>query len=223
MNELRGGNALVTGASGGIGAYIARGLAREGMNVAVSGRREDALAKLVGEIEAIGVRSAAVPADLEDLDAVASVIERGEAAVGPIDALVSNAGIEIAASFPKYTSDELRMMVNVNLTSAMLLTHAVLDGMLTRGRGHVVFVSSVAGKSAREYQAPYGATKAGLIGFTQGLRAEYLHSPVGFSVVCPGFVEGDGMYHRRGLPASVRVRHPHRAVVRGRPRKARAG
>jgi short-subunit dehydrogenase len=87
-------------------------------------------------------------------------------------------------------------MVDVNLTAPILLTHRVTPGMLERGRGHVVFISSLAGKSGPAYNEPYGATKAGLIGFTQSLRAEYRHAPVGFSVVCPGFTAGDGMYQR---------------------------
>ena len=87
-------------------------------------------------------------------------------------------------------------MVDLNLVAPLLLTHRVLPGMLERGRGHVVFISSVAGKLGPAYQAPYAASKAGLIGLTQSLRAQYLDAPVGFSVICPGFVGGDGMYQR---------------------------
>src|ERR671933_2968955 len=87
-------------------------------------------------------------------------------------------------------------MVDLNLTAPILLTHRVLPGMLERGRGHVVFISSVAGKIGPPYVEPYAATKKGLIGLTQSLRSEYHNAPVGFSVVCPGFVAGDGMYQR---------------------------
>ncbi len=87
-------------------------------------------------------------------------------------------------------------MVDLNLTAPLLLTHRVVAGMLERGRGHVVFIASAAGKLGPAYQEPYAATKAGLIGLTQSLRAEYLYAPFGFSVVCPGFVAGDGMYQR---------------------------
>ncbi|MFD9663624.1 SDR family NAD(P)-dependent oxidoreductase [Rhodococcus sp. NPDC059968] len=96
-------------------------------------------------------------------------------------------------------------MVDLNLTAPMLLTHRVLPRMLSRGAGHVVFVSSLAGKRGGAYIGPYNATKAGLILLTQALRAEYSSSPVGFSVVCPGFVAGVGMYQRfadTGLKAS---------------------
>lgn len=196
MKDLKSRTALVTGASGGLGTHIARGFAREGMNVVVSGRREDALAAVAGELSALGVKARAVPADLSDLSQIDPLIEQSEAALGPIDVLVNNAGVEITSAFTSYTSEELTSTIDVNLTAPLLLTHRLVPGMLSRGRGHVVFISSAAGKVGPAYQEPYAATKAGLIGLTQSLRAEYLNAPVGFSVVCPGFIAGDGMYQR---------------------------
>jgi short-subunit dehydrogenase len=196
MRELAGRSALVTGASGGIGVYIARALTRAGMRVVVSGRREDALAAVVAELRGLGGIAEAVPADLSDLAQTDGLIERSERAVGPLDLLVNNAGAEIAAAFTEYTRQELTSMVDLNLNAPLLLTHRVVPGMLARGRGHVVFIASIAGKLGPAYQAPYAATKAGLIGLNQSLRAEYLKASVGFSVVCPGFVAGDGMYER---------------------------
>jgi short-subunit dehydrogenase len=196
MKDLQGGTALVTGASGGLGTHIARRLAREGMNVAVSGRRADALAEVQAELSSMGVRSAAVTADLSDLTQVDSLVDAAESALGPIDVLVNNAGVESIGAFTSHTRDELISMVEVNLTAPLLLTHRLTAGMLGRGRGHVVFISSVAGKIGPAYNEPYAATKAALVGLTQSLRAEYLDSPVGFSVVCPGFIAGDGMYAR---------------------------
>jgi short-subunit dehydrogenase len=196
VKELRGHNALVTGASGGIGTHIARALAGQGMNVVASGRREDALTALVSELRGQGVQAQAVPADLSDLGQVDPLIERSEEVLGPIDVLINNAGVELTAAFTRATRDELTSMVDLNLTVPMLLTHRVVPGMLERGRGHVVFISSMAGKVGPAYSEPYAATKAGLIGLTQSLRGEYRDAPVGFSVVCPGFVAGDGMYQR---------------------------
>jgi short-subunit dehydrogenase len=187
---------LVTGASGGLGTHIARRLAREGMNVVVSGRREDALAAVAGELSELGVQARAVPADLADLSQIDPLIERSEAALGPIDLLVNNAGVETTSAFTSFTREELTSMIDVNLTAPLLLTHRLVGGMLSRGRGHVVFVSSAAGKVGPAYQEPYAATKAGLVGLTQSLRAEYRDAAVGFSVVCPGFIAGDGMYQR---------------------------
>jgi short-subunit dehydrogenase len=196
MRELRGLTALVTGASGGIGRYIARELARAGMNVVVSGRREDALAAAVGELRVIGVRAEAVVAELSDLGQAESLIDRSEAALGPLDVLVNNAGVEYVAAFTQYTREELISSININLTAPLLMTRHVVPAMLARGRGHVVFIASVAGKVGPAYEEPYAASKAGLIALTQSLRAEYRKAPVGFSVVCPGFVAGDGMYQR---------------------------
>ena len=196
MKDLQGRTALVTGASGGIGTHIARALARQGMNIVVSGRREDALAAMVSELRGQGVQAEAVPADLSDLGQVDPLIERSQDALGPLDVVINNAGVELTAAFTRATRDELTSMVDLNLTVPMLLTHRVVPGMLERGRGHVVFISSMAGKVGPAYSEPYAATKAGLIGLTQSLRAEYRDAPVGFSVVCPGFVAGDGMYQR---------------------------
>lgn len=196
MQQLRGRTALVTGASGGIGRRIAHRLAKEGTNVVVSGRREEALAEVVDEVRELGVKAEAVLADLGDLSQVDPLIERSEETLGPIDVLVNNAGIETVGAFTTYSREQLTSTVDINLTAPLLLTHRVVPGMLERKRGHVVYVSSLAGKIGPAYSEPYAATKAGLIGLNQSLRAEYRHAPIGFSVVCPGFVAGDGMYQR---------------------------
>ncbi len=196
MEQLRGRTALVTGASGGLGAHLARRLAREGMDVGLVARREPELQALAEELEKLGVRAAALPADLSDLSQIDPLVERAEEALGQLDLLVNNAGVELTSDFCSYTREELTGMIDLNLTAPLLLTHRVLPGMLSRGRGHVAFIASVAGKLGPAYQAPYAATKAGLIGLTQSLRAQYRHGAVGFSVICPGFIVGDGMYQR---------------------------
>lgn len=196
MRRLQGRNALVTGGSGGIGAHIARALARAGAHVVVSGRRREALEQVAAELRGLGVRAEALVADLADSAQIDALADQAQAAVGPLDVLVNNAGIEDAAKFTRYTPADLTTMVDVNLVAPLLLTHRLLPGMLERGRGHVVFIASVAGKVGPAYQVPYAATKAGLIAAVQSLRAEHLDAPVGFSVVCPGFVAGDGMYQR---------------------------
>lgn len=196
MKQLTGRNALLTGASGGIGAEIARRLAGAGMNLVLSGRREDALAQVAAEVADRGVRCATVPADLADREQLRGLIGAAERQLGPIDVLVNNAGIENVSSFTACTEEELSTVIEVNLTAPMLLTHQALPGMLSRGAGHVVFISSLAGKVGPAYNAPYAASKAGLVALTQSLRAEHAGGPVGFSVVCPGFTAGEGMYQR---------------------------
>ncbi len=203
MEELRGRTALVTGASGGLGAHLARRLAREGMDVALAARREAELSALAAELGALGVRSVALPVDLSDLSQIDPLLERAQDALGPLDLLLNNAGVEAVGAFTTVTREELTSTVDLNLTAPLLLTHGVLAGMLARGRGHVVFISSLGGRSGPAYDEPYAATKAGLIGLTQSLRAEYRHKPVGFSVVCPGFIAGEGMYQRM-LDAGLR-------------------
>jgi short-subunit dehydrogenase len=196
MEHLAGRNALVTGASGGIGAEIARRLAGAGMHLALSGRRQDALTRLAAEIGGRGVRCVTLAADLGDQEQRRALLPGVEAELGPLDVLINNAGVEAVGSFTTSTEQELAEMIEVNLTAPMLLTHAALPGMLRRGGGHVVFISSLAGKFAPAYNAPYAASKAGLIALTQSLRAEHEGGPVGFSVVCPGFAAGEGMYQR---------------------------
>src|SRR5436305_3408376 len=194
MRDLSGRSALVTGASGGIGSHIARALAGQGMNVAASGRRQEPLEELAGELRGLGVTAAVVPADLASLDQCERLIERTTESIGPVDVLVNNAGVEYASAYSRMSAEELTETVNLNLLAPTLLTRAALPAMVEPGRGHVVFIASVAGKFSPAYEAAYGASKAGLVALNQSLRGEYLNSPVSFPVICPGFVRREGMY-----------------------------
>ena len=130
MKDLHGRTALVTGASGGLGTHIATRLAREGVDVAVSGRREPELQRVAEELRRLGVRAAAVAADLADLGNIDPLVDGVEAELGPIDLLVNNAGVENTAAFTSYSREELTSMVDVNLTAPLLLTHRLTPGML---------------------------------------------------------------------------------------------
>lgn len=209
VNELSGRNALLTGAAGGLGRYIARALAGRGVRLVVSGRREQPLLELCRELRQSGAQAEAVTADLADPEQAAALVEQAEAAIGPLDLLVNNAGIEIAATYPAFTDEELAVIAQVNLIAPMVLARHVLPGMVARGRGHIVMVSSLAGRGGNAYNVAYATTKAGLVGFTRSLRAELVGSPVGASVVCPGFVARDGMYARMqqcGVTAPIALR-----------------
>lgn len=209
--RLDGATALMTGAAGGLGTHLARALAGRGVDLALSGRNEAALAALCDELRARGVRAEAVAADLSDPRQAAGLFARAEAAVGPVDLLVNNAGVEETVPYPGLDDDELQAMVAVDLVAPMLLARHALAAMTARGRGHVVNVGSLAGKGGVPYEAVYATTKAGLVGLTRSLRAELRGSPVGVSIVCPGFVSGDGMYARmEGL--GVRAPLPLRPV-----------
>jgi short-subunit dehydrogenase len=196
MVELRGARALVTGAAGGLGGYISQALALEGANVCVSDLPGPRLDELAGELRGVGVEAQPVAADLTDADDRERLIREAEEAVGPLDVLVNNAGLEFGGGFLHHTREELEALTTVNLLAVMDLTRLVLPGMLERRRGHVVNVASLAGKLAPLYLATYGATKHGVVGFTHSLRAEYVDEPVSFSAICPVFVGRVGMYAR---------------------------
>jgi short-subunit dehydrogenase len=198
MREIRGRAALLTGAEGGLGPDIARTLAREGTSVALSGlpEQQDALEELGEELRGLGTRAEVVPADLTVAAELDTLPERAQEAIGPVDVLVNNAGVELTAAYAEFTREELEWIVSVNLLAPLVLTRHMLRGMRSRGSGHVVFMASLAGKMGSPYNHPYSAAKAGLVGLTQSLRAEYEGTDIGFSVICPGFVSGIGMYAR---------------------------
>src|SRR3954471_13454671 len=184
--DLDGSRVLVTGASRGIGEVSARSFAAAGCRVALVARSADALRDLAGEIG-----GAAYPTDLGDPTAVAGLIDRVEADGGPIDVLVNNAGIDVGGPFPEADPDDLERLFRVNLVTPVQLSRQVLPGMLVRGRGHIVNVSSLAGAGALPGLAAYSSTKAGLTHFTAGLRADLRGKPIGTTVVELGPVTTD--------------------------------
>jgi short-subunit dehydrogenase len=196
MDDLRGATAVVTGASRGIGVHIARALAKEGVNLSLAARSEAELEAVRNEMSALGVKVIATRCDVANADDRARLLDQTAAELGPIDILVNNAGIEVAAHFGTSEEADIVRTIEVNLVSAMLLTRAVLPGMLERQRGHVVNIASGAGKVGVPYAVAYSASKHGLVGFTHSLRCEYDKTPVGFSVVCPALVSETGMYAR---------------------------
>lgn len=194
MQNLEGKIAIVTGASRGIGPYIARRLAGRGAKVAVAARSLEPLEALVAELESAGCEALAVRADIADGADRARLIAICEERLGPPDILVNNAGLEAAGLFHELEPSAIASLIDVNLMSTMLLTHAVLQGMVARRRGHICNVASLAGKVAIRAQGAYSASKAGLVGFTHALRLDYCGTGVSASVVCPGFVSYAGMW-----------------------------
>jgi short-subunit dehydrogenase len=194
--ELRGSTALVTGASAGIGLAVARRLAQAGANVVLAARRPEPLEEAAAALHAMGVKALAVPTDVARLDALEALVARAIAEFGTIDVLVNNAGIEAFAHYEELPPERIAETIHVNLTSSLLLTRLVMPHMLKAGRGHIVNMASTAGKFGTVFGATYGATKAGLINFTQAIRAEYRGRGVSASVVCPGFTNQGGIYDR---------------------------
>lgn len=196
VRKIANHTAVVTGASRGIGPYIARALAREKMNVALVARSPGPLEEVAAELEGLGVRALAVPADLTRREDLEVLVERVTGELGGIDVLVNNAGIEVRGPYHTTTPEEIEQVLQANLTAPMLLTRLVLPGMLERGRGHIVNIASLAGKMGLPYFGVYSASKAGLIGFTRALRAEYRESGIGASAILLGYVREAGVYQR---------------------------
>lgn len=211
--QLGGARALVTGATGGIGGAIARALYERGAHVIVSGRRQDALDELAASL---GNRAQVVVADLAEPDAPVRLAE----AAGAVDLLVANAALPASGRVEDFDHEQIDRALDVNLRAPIQLTRALLPGMLERGRGHVVFVSSLSGKAASPRSGIYSATKFGLRGFAAGLREDVEPKGIGVTVVFPGFVSEAGLFADSGvkLPRFVGTRTPEQvaaAVVRG--------
>jgi short-subunit dehydrogenase len=204
MDSLRGKLALLTGAGGGLGSEMARALGREGVQLALSGRGEAALRRLAAELAESGVRCVTLPADLSDREQVGGLVARAEEALGPLDILVNNAAVEVCSSFEQLSEDDIERIVQVNLTAPLVLSRDAAARMLARGSGHIVFVSSLSGYAGTAYESPYAATKGALITLSRSLRAEYIDSPLRFSVVSPGSVGGRGIF-ARGQAEGIRV------------------
>ncbi len=193
MNLIPGQTVLLTGASGGLGTYITHALAERGLNLALVAHPGVELEKLRQQTEARGVRARAYQSDLRDAAQRRELVKRVEEDLGPVDVLVNNAGVEHTAAYHELSEAEIEDVLKVNLEAPMMLTRLLLPGMLARGKGHIVNMASLAGKSGPAFQEPYAATKAGLIAFTSSLRATYRGSGVSASVIVPGFVEA-GIY-----------------------------
>ena len=194
--ELRGSTALVTGGSAGIGLAVARRLAQAGANLVLAARRPEPLESAAAALRASGVKAIAVPTDVARLEALEALVDRAIREFGTIDVLVNNAGVEAFCPYEELPLDRIADTIATNLTSALLLTRLVIPHMLTAGRGHVVNMASTAGKFGPAFGAAYGTTKAGLINFTQALRAEYHGRGVSASAICPGFTAQGGIYDR---------------------------
>ena len=185
MFDLTGKSALVTGASGGIGAAIARALHAAGATVALSGTRLDPLAALADEL---GERAHVLPCNLSDATAVEALPKAAVAAMGAVDVLVNNAGITRDNLFMRMSDDEWQSVLDVNLTSTFRLCRGVVRGMMKARWGRIVNISSVVGATGNPGQANYAASKAGMVGLSKSLAAEVASRGITVNCVAPGFV-----------------------------------
>lgn len=185
------GRSFVTGASAGLGTVIARRLAAEGSSVCITGRNAGALEELAAQIDADPM-----VCDLADRTA----LPRALAAAGDVDVLVCNAALPATGPIDDFTIDQIDRALDVNLRAPILLARAAAIGMARRGRGHIVFVSSMAAKTIAPALGLYGATKAGMRSLSLALREDLRPAGVGVSVILPGPIKDVGMWADAGLP-----------------------
>ena len=186
MFRLDGKTALITGASGGIGAAIARTLHAQGAAVALSGTREDALQALAGEL---GERAHVCPADLRDPAAADALIAASEKAAGPLDILVNNAGFTRDMLAMRMKDEDWQAVLDVDLTAPFRLARAAMRGMLRRRAGRIIGIASIVGSTGNAGQANYAAAKAGLVGMTKAMAQEVGARGITVNIVAPGFIE----------------------------------
>ena len=185
MFDLKGKNALVTGATGGIGGAIAWALHGQGASVAISGTKAEKLEALAAEL---GERVFVLPCDLRDRTAVAQLADTAEKTLGQVDILVNNAGITHDNLFMRMKDEEWDDVIAVNLTSVFILTRGILRGMMRRRYGRIVNIASISGVFGNPGQGNYAASKAGLVGMTKSLAREVAARGITANCISPGFI-----------------------------------
>jgi len=186
MFDLNGRTALITGATGGIGAEVAKALHSQGAEVVLTGTRQNALDDLMADL---GERCHALTANLSDREAVAGLADQAAEKTGkPVDILVNNAGITRDGLMMRMKDEDWDNVMEVNLNAAMILSRAVLRGMMKNRWGRIIQMSSIVGYTGNPGQANYAAAKAGMTGFTKALAAEVASRGITANVIAPGFI-----------------------------------
>ncbi len=186
MFDLTGKAALVTGASGGIGAAVARALYDAGAQVALSGTRHPPLDALAADL---GNRAFVLPCDLSDAEAVETLPKRAIAAMGTVDILINNAGVTRDTLMMRMSDDDWHTVLNINLTATMRLCRGVLRGMMKARWGRIVNIGSVVGTTGNPGQGNYAASKAGVVGLSKSLAHEVASRGITVNCIAPGFIE----------------------------------
>ena len=196
MSALAGKHVLLTGASRGIGTAIAQALAREGADLSLVARSVEGLARTADAASSAGARSVILPTDITDEEARRATLAEARATFGPVDVLVSSAGVHRAGPFARETAHETEQLVQTNVLAPLALARLVLPEMLDRGWGRIVFVASLSGKLGIPYLATYSATKAALVEWTHAMCGELHGTGVRCVAICPGLVSQAGMFAR---------------------------
>ena len=186
MSKLQGKTAIVTGGAGGIGGATCRRLAADGAKVAVFDMNLEAAEKVAAEIRANGGSAVAFKCDITSRAEVDAAVAGTEAQLGPVDVLVNNAGWDVFKPFVKTVPAEWSKLIDINLTGALHMLHAVLPGMSERKSGHIVNVASDAARGGSSGEAVYSACKGGLVALSKTLAREHARFGINVNVVCPG-------------------------------------
>jgi len=222
MKIKTGDTVLLTGATGGLGSFIARTFRDLKTKLALTAHPGTNLEEMRKTVEERGTQVIAISSDLRNPSLRRELLQQIKRELGPVNILINCAGIEFTSNYHDLSEENICDVLKVNLEAPMILSRLLLPDMLERKRGHIVNISSLAGKAGPAFQEPYSASKAGLIAFTSSLRGTYRQSGVSASVVVPGFVEA-GIYaklkERTGCvaPALLGASPPEsvaRAVVR---------
>ncbi|MDQ2713654.1 MAG: SDR family NAD(P)-dependent oxidoreductase [Chloroflexota bacterium] len=195
MERIKGQVALVTGASSGIGEATAWALATRGIRVAIAARRIDRLEALVERIGQAGGEAMALKADVTDEQQVLTMVRRTQEQWGRLDILVNSAGLMLLGPIAGADTEDWRRMISTNLLGPLYATYAVLPTMKAQGSGHIVNISSVAGRIARAGSGVYNATKWGVGAFSEALRQECFQEHIRVTVIEPGVVDTDLASH----------------------------
>ncbi|MBD2516519.1 SDR family NAD(P)-dependent oxidoreductase [Nostoc sp. FACHB-973] len=193
MTNLAAKTVLLTGASRGLGVYIARALAREQATVVCVSRFKPGLDTTCAQIKALGGKGISIPFDIKNVTELSTLKQQINKVVDPVDIIINNAGIEIYRDFVDYSLEDLQSILTINLLAAVELTRLFLPSMLERRTGHIVNIASLAGKKGVPYNSIYSASKAGLIMWTDAMRQELAATDTNISVICPGYISETGM------------------------------
>ena len=212
--SLKGRRAMVTGASRGLGAAIALGLAKAGADLVVTARSAEALTGIAAEIRAIGRQVSCLALDQREVAAITPAVET----LGPIDVLVNNAGIEEVCPSTEITEDLWDRIVDTNLKGAFFTTQAVARGMLARGRGSIINLASLTSFVGVPTAVPYGSSKSGILGMTRALSTEWAAQGVRVNAIAPGYFRTDlteQFYRDEAWAASMLAKIPQRRFGQG--------
>jgi 3-oxoacyl-[acyl-carrier protein] reductase len=186
MFELTGKKALITGATGGLGAEIARALHAQGARIVISGTRREKLEELAHEL---GERVSILPCDLSSVESIQSLIPKVEAVLGGLDILVNNAGLTQDGLLLRMSDEQWSRVIEVNLTSVFRLSREAIKGMIKQRKGRIINITSVVGITGNAGQANYAASKAGITGLSKSLAAEVATRGITVNCIAPGFIE----------------------------------